>query len=174
VTEPHYEHERRFLVDQPQILEGHEGYEIRQVYLWAKAGGALRIRQTSGRNEDGSKWVSEYLMTFKGPKTPEGTRIEEEDKYHSIPAAFIMAHEPNAIRKTRIGIVEDSGATFEVDVFHDRNEGLIIAEFEASEVDVALLKKPEWCGEEVTADKRYNNENLAQQPWTTWPENRKV
>ena len=48
---------------------------------------------------------------------------------------------------------------FEVDVFHDKNEGLIIAEIELSSED-EQFEKPDWLGEEVTGKPEYYNANL--------------
>jgi len=49
--------------------------------------------------------------------------------------------------------------TFEVDVFHDKNEGLIIAEIELSSDD-ERFEIPDWLGEEVTGNSAYYNANL--------------
>jgi adenylate cyclase len=48
---------------------------------------------------------------------------------------------------------------FEVDEFHDKNEGLLIAEIELSSDDEDF-EKPGWLGQEVTGDARYYNANL--------------
>ena len=59
----------------------------------------------------------------------------------------------NIIRKTR-HLVPVGNHTFEVDVFHGDNEGLVIAEIELSAAD-ELFERPEWLGKEVTAEKCY-------------------
>lgn len=65
---------------------------------------------------------------------------------------------PGKIDKTRYYI--PSGIhTFEVDIFHDKNEGLIIAEIELSD-ESEIFEKPEWLGEEVTGNPAYYNANL--------------
>jgi CYTH domain-containing protein len=57
--------------------------------------------------------------------------------------------------------------TWEVDVFHGDNEGLVVAEIElASEEDT--FEWPDWVGEEVTGDPRYYNAMLAKQPFHQW------
>ena len=50
-------------------------------------------------------------------------------------------------------------ATLTEDVFHDKNEGLVIAEIELSSED-EIFDKPEWLGEEVTGKPEYSNSNL--------------
>ena len=65
---------------------------------------------------------------------------------------------PGKIVKTRY-LIPFGRHTFEVDVFHDKNEGLIIAEIElASENE--QFEIPEWLGEEVTGRPEFYNSNL--------------
>jgi adenylate cyclase len=65
---------------------------------------------------------------------------------------------PGKIMKTRY-LVPSGSHTFEVDVFHDKNEGLIIAELELS-FEAESFEKPDWLGEEVTGLPQYFNSNL--------------
>ena len=54
-----------------------------------------------------------------------------------------------------------------MDEFHGNNVGLVVAEIEldSEDEDFAI---PEWIGEEVTADERYYNMNLATHPYKDW------
>ena len=65
---------------------------------------------------------------------------------------------PGRIVKTRY-IIPYRNHTFEVDVFHGRNEGLILAEIELSHSG-EKFRKPDWLGEEVTGKSEYYNSNL--------------
>jgi adenylate cyclase len=65
---------------------------------------------------------------------------------------------PGKIDKTRY-YVPCGEHTFEVDVFHEKNEGLIIAEIELSS-ESEVFEKPDWLGEEVTGNPAYYNTNL--------------
>lgn len=65
---------------------------------------------------------------------------------------------PGRIYKTRYHVPAGSHV-FEVDVFNDKNKGLVIAEIELSSEDEEFLK-PEWLGEEVTGQPQYYNANL--------------
>jgi len=65
---------------------------------------------------------------------------------------------PGKIVKTRY-LIPSGNHTFEVDVFHDKNGGLIIAEIELSSED-EQFEKPDWLGEEVTGKPEYYNANL--------------
>jgi adenylate cyclase len=57
---------------------------------------------------------------------------------------------------------------WEVDVFEDANEGLVLAEIELDSRDQAF-SVPEWVGEEVSGDSRYLNSSLAVTPYRDWP-----
>jgi adenylate cyclase len=68
------------------------------------------------------------------------------------------------IAKTRY-LIEKSGYTWDVDLFHDKNEGLAIAELETSDADYPLLSI---ITSEVSDDKRYYNDNLSSSPFLNW------
>jgi adenylate cyclase len=59
------------------------------------------------------------------------------------------------------------GKKWEIDVFHDKNEGLIIAEIEL-ESENETIELPEWIIFEVSDDERYFNFNLALKPFSVW------
>ncbi len=169
-TDPALEHERRFLVGDPSIIRGHEGINIIQAYIGDSEGWAYRLRWTQIRDEDGTVHDGPFVDTWKGPKSADGARLEYEREFPADTARKIISAFPHIVSKQRYLIVSE-GYTWEVDQFAGKNEGLIIAEFEGSQREVAFVKRPQWCSEEVTNDHRYNNENLAKNPWQTWPEN---
>ena len=70
------------------------------------------------------------------------------------------------IDKTR-HLVASGKHTFEVDVFHGENDGLVLAEVELSSEDEAFVK-PAWLGQEVTGDSRYYNSMLMKNPFKRW------
>lgn len=72
------------------------------------------------------------------------------------------------IEKTR-HIVEDAGLTWEIDVFHGDNAGLVVAEVELDDAD-AVIPHPEWLGREVTDERRYYNVSLVDHPYARWRE----
>ena len=65
---------------------------------------------------------------------------------------------PGKIVKTRY-LIPHGKHTYEVDVFHDLNDGLIIAELEL-ESENENYEKTDWLGEEVTGSPEYYNANL--------------
>lgn len=76
--------------------------------------------------------------------------------------------EPPLIEKTRYW-VEDADFTWEVDVFHGENAGLVIAELEL-ESSTQEFPRPDWLGREVTEEKRYYNVSLSERPYSKWTE----
>ncbi len=57
--------------------------------------------------------------------------------------------------------------TWEVDVFHGENEGLVVAEIEL-QTETEEFIHPAWLGDEVTDDKRYYNVCLIDHPFKDW------
>lgn len=142
--------ERKFLVKGEFNIVPVKQSNITQAYLSVDPDRTVRLRIT----ED------EAHLTIKTSSGNTGfTRKEWE-----IPIPLSTANElievclPGRIIKTRY-IVPYSDHNFEVDVFHGRHEGLIIAEIELSE-ETEEFSKPDWLGEEVTGRPEYYNSNL--------------
>ena len=71
--------------------------------------------------------------------------------------------EGRRVRKTRHRVDED-GMTIEVDVFHDELDGLVTAEVEfASEAEGDEFEPPEWIGRELTGEREFENQLLAEE-----------
>lgn len=70
------------------------------------------------------------------------------------------------IEKSRRQILYQ-GFVWEVDEFLGENLGLVVAEIELPSEDTDFAR-PDWVGEEVTADERYFNSNLSRTPFTRW------
>ena len=70
------------------------------------------------------------------------------------------------IEKTR-HVVEYEGKVWEVDKFLADNDGLTVAEIELDNENEEFGIPP-WLGEEVTADYKYLNSNLAVNPFSKW------
>ena len=56
-------------------------------------------------------------------------------------------------------MIKKNDYIFYVDVFKEKNNGLIIAEIELDSID-SLYPVPYWLGEEVTGQTRYYNSQL--------------
>lgn len=63
--------------------------------------------------------------------------------------------------------VEVGGHTWEIDVFENENQGLVIAEIELTDPG-ETFKKPAWTGKEVSDDPRYYNVSLVLYPYQQW------
>lgn len=154
--------ERKFLVTGDGWREAIRRQEtMRQGYLNRVAAdgskASLRIRVTG----------DEAFLNIKSAET--GTTRLEFDYHVPVPDAVEMldrlCHLP-LIEKTRYW-VEHAGHTWEVDVFHGDNAGLVVAELELESEDEAF-EKPGWAGREVTEQRRYYNAALCEKPFSQW------
>ena len=147
-----FEIEKKFLVKSDFKNEAFKAVHIVQGYLSRVPERVVRIRI---KNDQG-------FITIKGKNNASGaTRFEWEKEIPVEEARQLLQFcEPGIIDKTRYLIKNtDNQHTWEVDVFHGANEGLIIAEIELND-DNEPFDKPSWLGEEVTGDQRYYNSTL--------------
>ncbi len=142
--------ERKFLVRGEFRHLAIKKTEISQGYLSVDPDRIVRVRITDDR----------AVLSVKAPLT--GTEFSRHEWEYEIPAEeaseIMNACLPEVIRKTRY-IVTENDHLFEVDVFHGKNEGLIIAELELKSEDQDFVR-PGWIGEEVTGIDRYYSANL--------------
>jgi len=143
--------ERKFLVrgEFRHLTERH--IEIVQGYLSVDPARVIRVRISDGNYA---------VLSVKAPA--EDTGLSRHEWEFAIPVTealeILKVCLPEVISKTRY-IVPFSGHRFEIDVFHGKNEGLIIAELELESED-EFFERPEWLGEEVTGNPEYYNSNL--------------
>lgn len=144
------ETERKFLVKGEFRDKAVRQIEITQAYLNSEPGKAIRIRLSD----------NEAFLTIKSIRSEDTFAKNEWEFPIPYPDALELMKIclPGKIVKTRY-VVPSGTHKVEVDVFHDKNEGLIIAEIELSAEDEEYIK-PEWLGEEVTGDPAYYNSNL--------------
>lgn len=107
-------------------------------------------------------------LTIKGESSKDGTSRYEWEKEIRLNEAKELLNlcEKGVINKTRYE-VEYKHHTFEIDEFHDANQGLVIAEIELNKKDESF-SKPDWLGKEVTGEIRYYNSQLSKKPYTAW------
>lgn len=148
--------ERKFLVADDSWRDGSPGIRISQGYLSQDPERTVRVR-IGGENA----W-----LTIKG-RTHGITRAEFE---YSIPVAeardLLALCLPSVIDKTRHE-VHVAGHTWEIDVFHGDNDGLVVAEVELEDESISP-ELPPWVGKEVSDDARYYNSCLATRPYAIW------
>lgn len=144
------ETERKFLVKDEfkHLAVGNK--KIIQAYLSIDPGKTIRIRIAD----------KDAFITVKS--RIRGKSISRSEWEFQIP--YSDAEEmmslclSGKIVKTRY-LIPYRNHIWEVDVFHDKNEGLVIAEIELLSEN-EKFDKPDWLGEEVTGNPEYYNSNL--------------
>lgn len=142
--------ERKFLIGTlPGNIECYPHKEFEQAYLCTEP--VVRVRREG----------EEYVLTYKS----KGLMVRKEENLPLTKEAYEHLREKadgTVIRKTRYFIPERDQLTIELDVFHGKHEGLILAEVEFPTVNIAQdYQPPEWFGEEVTFSDAYHNSNLS-------------
>ena len=142
--------ERKFKVKGDFQSLAHASYHIKQGYLCRDKERTVRIRLCNGKG----------FLTIKGVSGEDGlSRYEFEQAIPITDAEHLFQLcLPGIIDKERF-LVLSGKHTWEVDVFHGVQEGLIIAEIEL-ESETETFDLPHWVGEEVTGDARYYNSNI--------------
>ena len=151
--EPNLEIERKFLVSSDAWRAGATGTAIRQGYLARGDHSVVRVRTRDAK----------AFLTIKS----ELSTLTRQEFEYPIPLAdaeaMLALCEDGLIEKTRF-CVDVGQHMWEIDVFEGANAGLIVAEIELGAEDEAF-EKPDWLGEEVSADRRYLNSSLSQRPY---------
>lgn len=150
--------ERKFLVNTAAWVPSGPGTHFKQGYLNSQKERVVRVRIEG----------TQAKLTIKGP-TKGVTRSEFEYSLPIADAEILLDHlcEQPLIDKHR-HVEAHGGTTWEIDVFHGDNEGLVVAEVELPSED-APFHIPAWAGPEVSGDPKYFNSNLLKQPFKTWP-----
>jgi len=147
--------ERKFLVKNQRWQNDALGVPYCQGYLSTQP--TVRVRIAG----------DQAFLTIKGPI--QGiSRLEYE-----YPIPLSDAQEmldqfcgQQVIRKKRYTLSHQQH-TWIVDVFEGQNQGLIIAEIELPSPDTPV-DLPNWVGQEVSSDFRYQNACLLKKPYSTW------
>ncbi len=149
--------ERKFLVKDFSFRdEAFRTDTIKQGYISVNPGKSVRVRIKN----------KQAFLTIKG-KTNGFTRAEFE---YEIPLQeaqqMIEMFCDTIIVKERFFVKYDD-FTWEVDIFHGDNEGLVLAEIELNS-EKTSFEIPDWAGKEVTGDVKYYNANLISHPYSQW------
>jgi len=149
--------ERKFLVRPDAWRPAGPGTPFRQGYLSTHPERVVRVRIAGG----------EAWLTVKG--VTRGLTRSEFEYPIPVPDAAAMLDglcELPLIEKDR-HVEVHGGKTWEIDVFHGENEGLVLAELELASEDEPF-PRPAWAGDEVSEDPRYANASLARNPFSRW------
>lgn len=145
--------ERKYLVTSDcykQLAVTH--HHIRQGYISREKTGTVRVRISDDK----------AYLTIKGkPTAGHFARYEWEKEIDVADAVeLIKLCQGTIIDKTRwIVPAKEEGLKWEVDEFHGKYEGLVVAEIEL-ESEEQVVELPDFIGKEVTDDRRYYNANM--------------
>lgn len=146
--------ERKFLLKRlPVEILHSRHFKIAQGYLANERGGRhVRLR----------KKAKTATLTFKVGRST----AREEREIRLSPKQFATLWPATAgrrLHKTRY-LVPWKKLTIEIDIYHGRNHGLIVAEVEFPSLSSCRkFKPPAWFGRDVTGEKRYSNVRLARE-----------
>ena len=149
--------EKKFLIKYIPFKNINYSEKIEQGYIVHDKNKVIRVRK---KNKN-------YSITIKGNKIG----ISRYEFEYQIPKkdAIILLKEfcnNSYISKTR-HYVNYNDHTWEIDEFHKKNEGLVVAEIELRSENESF-DIPDWIREEVTHDPRYYNMNLTTFPFSKW------
>lgn len=148
--------EHKFLVANDGWRGLVEGKRLTQGYLCRDTDRSVRVRIKG----------EQAWLTIKGRS--EGAKRAEFE--YAVPVedaqAMLGLCTGVVIDKTRYAIPMGPH-TWEVDEFHGRNAGLLVAEIELG-AEGEAFERPAWLGAEVTHETRYFNANLADRPYDVW------
>ncbi|MCD8290348.1 MAG: CYTH domain-containing protein [Prevotella sp.] len=153
--------ERKFLVhkkNEPYKAAAFASSRICQGYICDGKFPTVRVRI---RDDKG-------YITIKGKSNNSGLSRYEFEKEISLEEAqqLMKLCMPELIDKTRY-LIRSGTHVFEVDEFYGNNAGLVMAEVELDSEEETYVK-PDFIGDEVTGDKRFNNSSLRKNPFIAW------
>jgi hypothetical protein len=180
--EESFEYERKFLVTNPDVIDGVIPEFILQGYLTVAEHYAVRVRLVADgsdqsldvlrREKECRELLGKGLFPFdsailavKSPSTG-GIRYEAEMDLAVDVAEHLCRLSLGLVVKDRYPIIHGDDL-WVVDVFHGINSPLVVAECER-DAPVEDLVVPDFCGLEVTNDLKYANESLAVEPFISW------
>lgn len=148
--------ERKFLVKSDAFMaQAVKRIEIEQGYLCKEQAKTIRVR-ISGE---------QAFLTIKSSLLRKGLAKFEWQREIALSDAqeLMQICLPGAISKTRYVIpappYQGAPRCWEVDVFHGRLDGRVLAEIELGN-EQEPFERPEWLGEEVTGLPQYYNANM--------------
>lgn len=155
--------ERKFLVtNEDYKAQSVKHYEIVQGYLCREPGKTIRVRIRD----------KQAFLTIKSSRLYEGISRFEWEKEIDVEEAkqLLRLALPGLIEKTRWIVPAEAVRTeelpvtgrklvWEVDEFHGRHKGLVMAEIELED-EAQEFVKPAFIGVEVTGNPKYYNANM--------------
>ena len=148
--------ERKFLVINTDYKRGIP-HQISQGYICSDHDRVVRVRIY-----DDKAFITIKNSTIGFARNEYEYQIPLEDAKELLQNTCIQP----VIHKTRY-VLDYNGFAWEVDEFHDLNDGLVVAEIEL-EHENAEFDKPDFIGEEVTGNPLFYNAMLFKNPYINW------
>tara|TARA_B100000700_G_scaffold295737_1_gene358912 strand:+ start:1637 stop:2101 length:465 start_codon:yes stop_codon:yes gene_type:complete len=149
--------ERKYLVKSPPLHLAEKRLHIKQGYIVNDQKQVIRIREKG----------DEYFLTIKGNQIGI-SRLEYDFPISKKDANELISNfcRDTIIEKTR-HYLRFKDHIWEIDEFHKKNQGLVVAEIELNSEN-ENFELPSWIEKEVTSEKKYYNMNLATNPYNNW------
>tara|TARA_Y100000741_G_C18071971_1_gene484995 strand:- start:216 stop:680 length:465 start_codon:yes stop_codon:yes gene_type:complete len=149
--------ERKYLVKSPPLHLAEKRLHIKQGYIVNDQKQVIRIREKG----------DEYFLTIKGNQIGI-SRLEYDFPISKKDANELISNfcRDTIIEKTRY-YLRFKDHIWEIDEFHKKNQGLVVAEIELNSEN-ENFELPSWVEKEVTSEKKYYNMNLATNPYNNW------
>lgn len=150
--------EKKFKVKRlpKELLETARLSELTQTYInLPNVNGECRVRSIDNKI---------FKFTLKRPVSEDGLIREEIEEEISREDYELFLHNQigDTIKKSRYEISAENDLNYELDIYHDNLEGLMVVEVEFANEELANnFVKPDWFGREVTDNKEYKNSSLA-------------
>ena len=165
--------EKKYAVNYiPEDMKIIDILEIKQAFIYKDLKTVIRIRKIQNKKLNTTEYI--YTVKTKGDmeyhlqeNIAQAYEIEShisEEKFNEL----IKNKISNIIEKTRIVIPIESNLKVEMDIYDNYLEGLITAEIEFPDKDIANnFKKPEWLGEEMNYQELSNWKlsNMTKEEW---------
>lgn len=152
--------ERKYLVRQGSVAYRSAAFACRHIlqgYIPAD-GATVRVRVVD----------DEAFLTIKSHSVDGGlSRYEFEHRITTDEARNLLRLCKGGFIDKHRYLVQSDRHVVEVDEFHGRNEGLVVAEIEFNSKEETVVL-PDFIGEEVTYDRRFSNASLLIHPYSEW------
>ncbi len=167
--------ERKYTVNYlPEDLKIKDIIDIEQAFIYRDVNTVVRIRKIQNKKKN----TTEYIYTVKTKGDIEYFENADVASIYEI-ESHIQKNEyneliknkiSNVIKKTRIVIPIENHLHVEMDVYYEYLEGLLTAEIEFPNADIANhFKKPKWLGEKI-GYKDLSNFKLSKMTKEEWME----
>jgi adenylate cyclase len=146
--------ERKFLV--PAEFPAGKSSQISQSDLCCASERTIRVRIEDSL---GTLTIKGKAVGFSRPEFEHAIPLQDPEELIKLALTT-----PATKVRPRVAL---GRATWEADFFRDANEGLVVAEIEL-EHETPPVAIPDWVGEGVPEDRRYQNSRLAKAPFRSW------